>query len=395
MPLLSREPEFLGVRRPSVSSLKSHPEKPEKFKRPEDCKKLHIQTSSMEFLRGSDGLDSTSENRVKRYLLNGSWAPTTLKHYNAGVTKLMAFALDSRIPRSLLLPIDPDVLCDFVVWASPPSPDDDTPQGPAPIKSTTVRTYLSGIKAWHLFHHFEYPHKTTPRVEAILRAAERLELLKHPKEKKNPVLAEHLFQLLEVLSDGSLENQVAYTVALTAFWGMARLGELLKAPSSVNKVFVKDVVWDPKERFLKIRIREAKTAVVGEIQEIHCQHQNSLLDPVGAIKRLITATGATEDDALFSYPSGNKRITLTKARAQKIFKDVWVRNGSRLTGHSFRVGGASLRWNLGHPLEEIVGVGRWRSKAYKLYIREYDDEELSRTRQLLMELAGDRDGSEV
>lgn len=299
----------------------------------------------------------------------------------------MAFALDSWIPRNLLLPIDPNVLCEFVTWASPPLPDDDTPQGPAPIKSTTVRTYLSGIKAWHLFHHFKYLQKTTPKVEAILRTAEKLELSKHPKERKNPVLAEHLFKLWEVLSDGSLENQVAHTVALIVFWGMARLRELLKAPSSANKVFVKDVVWDPKEKFLKLKIQEARTAVVGEIEEIHCQHQSSLLDPVGAIRQLIIATGATEDDALVLYPSGKKRITLTKAWAQKISNDVWVRNGLPLTGHSFRVGGASLRWNSGHSLHQIVGVGRWRSKAYKLYIREYDDEELSRTIQLLRDLA--------
>lgn len=90
-------------------------------------------------------------------------------------------------------------------------------------------------------------------------------------------------------------------MALIAFWGMARLGELLKAPSSKNRVLVKDVVWEPKDAYLKIRVREAKTAVVGEVQEIHCQRQASLLDPVGALCRLIACTGATEDEDLFSY----------------------------------------------------------------------------------------------
>lgn len=58
----------------------------------------------------------------------------------------------------------------------------------------------------------------------------------------------------------------------------------------------------------------------------------------------------------------------------------------KLTRHLFRVGGASLRWNLETPLEEIVSVGRWKSKAYKLYIRKYDDKESLNTVFLLKEL---------
>lgn len=152
---------------------------------------------------------------------------------------------------------------------------------------------MSGIKAWHFFHAFDYPHTATPRIEALLRTATKLELLKAPKTPKSPVLVENLFTLLVKLSTGSLEEQVGYTVALVAFWGMACLGELLKTLAKGNQVKVKDVIWDPQDKYLKIRIREAKTAAAGEVQEIHFQHQPSLLDPVGAVKRLIASTGAT------------------------------------------------------------------------------------------------------
>lgn len=200
-------------------------------------------------------------------------------------------------------------------------------------------------------------------------------------------MVKHLFGLLEGLSDGSLENQTAYTVALVAFWGLARLGEFLKTAKSKDQVRVKDLIWGVKMDFLRIRIREAKTAAVGEIQEIHCHNRNSLLDPVSAVQRLIKDTDAAEDDPLFSYPYGDKRIILTKARCQRIFADVWAsKMRKKLTGHLFRVGGASLRWNLDCPLEQIVALGRWRSKAYKLYIREYSNVDLLNTVRLLEEL---------
>lgn len=189
-----------------------------------------------------------------------------------------------------------------------------------------------GIKAWHLFHDFDYPHTATPRIEAILKAVKKLEMTREPSAKKDPVLVWHLFNLVGTLADGILESQVAYTVALVAFWGMAWLGELVKSSSVVDQVWVKDLIWDPDGNYLKIRIREAKTAAVGEVQEIHCQYQPNLLDPVGAVRRLISDTGATDDDPVFSYPCGDRRVTWT----------------------FLRVGGALLRWN-------------------KLYIREYSE----------------------
>lgn len=338
----------------------------------------------MEFLKDDTGVDTSNTDVVKAYLISGAWSPATIKHYNAGVSKLVTFAREFDIPRSNLLPIDPKVLFHFVVWAGPKLDPNHQANTLTPIKSNTIRTYLSGVKAWHLFHGFEYPHKETPRIEAMLTAAKKLESQSEPSKKKDPILIRHLYKLVEDLAGDKLENQVAYTVALVAFWGMARLGELVKVSSNLDQVRVKDLIWDPSGDFVRIKIRAAKTASVGEVQEIHLQYQSSLLNPIGAIRRLIDNTKATDDDALFSYPRGGKRITLTKTRCLKIFSETWkAQDHSKLTGHSFRVGGASLRWNLNFPLDEIVTVGRWKSKAYKLYIREYTEEDLLDTIRLL------------
>lgn len=341
----------------------------------------------MEFLKGKAG--TTTDDPVKAYILYGSWSTSTLKHYNSGVAKLITFAKTFGIDREALLPIRPEYLYQFVLWAGPKIPGDNVEAERTSIKSTTIRTYLSGIKAWHLYHDCLYPHDATPRVELLLKTAMKLDLVGGQKIPKNPVLVNHLFVLLEKLTGGNLEDQTIYTVALVAFWGMARLGELLKSHNAPDQVRVKDVIWDPMGEYASIRIRAAKTAAVGEIQEIHLRRQHSLLDPVSALRRLISCTRATKDEDLFSYPvSGREtRRTMTKARAQILLKQVWVKSTkSELTGHSFRVGGASLRWNLGVDLDSIVTIGRWRSKAYQLYLRKYSDKEMEETRQLLEHL---------
>lgn len=105
---------------------------------------------------------------------------------------------------------------------------------------------------------------------------------------------------------------------------------------------------------------------------------------MSAIQRLISRTQPTEDDDLVSYPANGARKTMTKDRCLRIFKEIWENKGrTALSGHSFRVGGASLRWNVDVPLPEIVKLGRWRSKAYQLYIREYDGKDLLNAKQTL------------
>lgn len=335
----------------------------------------------MEFLSGSA---VEQYDPIKAYILYGSWAPSTIKHYNAGVAKLVLLAQTFKLPRSAILPIDAETLYQFVWWAGPRLPGDPAEETHTPIKAETIRTYLSGIKAWHRYHDQKYPHDATPRVKLILTTTKKLDLLKGEKIQKDPVLVKHLFMLLETLISGTLEDQMVYTVALVACWGMARLGELLKSPRSTNYVRVKDIVWDPAGESCVIRIREAKTAAVGEIQEIYLKRQESFLDPVSTLRRLIQCTGSTEDDALFSYVMNGKRKTLTKGRSHAIFNRVWKKTSdNKLTGHSFRVGGALLRWNLGVPLSDIVTIGRWRSKAYKFYIRRYTEVEMKECCSLL------------
>lgn len=205
----------------------------------------------MEFLKGAT---TSQDDQVKAYILYGSWSETTVKHYNAGVSKLVTFANIFKIPRTALLPIDPEILYQFVLWAGPKLPGEEGSSQNSPIKSSTIRTYLSGIKAWHLYHDVQYPHHATQRVELMLTTAKKLDLREKEKIPKDPVLVRHLFSLVENLTGKSLEDMAAYTVALVAFWGMARLGELLKPPNAADQVRLKDLVWDQKGMYLRIKI---------------------------------------------------------------------------------------------------------------------------------------------
>jgi hypothetical protein len=53
------------------------------------------------------------------------------------------------------------------------------------------------------------------------------------------------------------------------------------------------------------------------------------------------------------------------------------------SGHSFRVGGASLRANLGSTEKTIKKVGRWKSESFQRYIKKFSEEEINATKLFL------------
>ncbi|KNE86699.1 hypothetical protein PSTG_19937, partial [Puccinia striiformis f. sp. tritici PST-78] len=96
-----------------------------------------------------------------------------------------------------------------------------------------------------------------------------------------------------------------------------------------------------------INVHEAKTAKPGKIQIIKLMSMNSPLCPVKAIKRRQQATTA-DTDSLFGYNGPTGRVNLTKRWVIQILASAWHDLGRpQLTGHSFRVGGATLQSAVG------------------------------------------------
>lgn len=202
-----------------------------------------------------------------------------MKSYISGVVKLHRFALVKKIERKELLPISAALVKQFVVWTS--KKEVEEARLDESVKSTTIKAYIAGIKAWHLFHDKAYPYHVDGAVKTLLRATRMVEArIQDIKKKRRPVLLSDLIKLLEVLPNQGEAGLAMLTAALVAFWGTARLGELLS--DSTNKRLPRwdDLEWANDKSFVNIRILNAKTAKPGEVQFINLRRQNSLLDPV-------------------------------------------------------------------------------------------------------------------
>jgi hypothetical protein len=217
-----------------------------------------------------------------------------------------------------------------------------------------------------LYHKEEYPATLEARVAVMLRASAKEDVEAPAKEKKGAITIPHLVYLAKTLAKGLKREKAILDLVLVLFWGMARLGELTYwertgHPNTKREVTIQDVLFLQKADGTKretILLREAKTAKPGEVQKLWLKTQGNLLCPIEALKRRKIEVGNPEA-TLFGYQSETGQQTnLTRSEVVKELTRVWKLGGySNLTGHSFRVGGASFSTAMGVPVEEIKKLG--------------------------------------
>lgn len=355
-----------------------------------DLRELRKATNAFgAFKKNALGIDTSLQDEVQQHYLRGAWGDGTLKSYNSGIVKLHRFASVKKIEKKELLPISPSLVKQFVVWAS--KKDVDVAKEDESVKSTTLKAYVAGIKAWHLFHEVEYPHHVDGATKTLLKATKMIEAKCNEIEKKrSPVQLADLVILLKTLPEQGETGLAMLCVALVAFWGTARLGELLSDNPKKQLPRWDDLEWNTDKSQVKIALQNAKTAKPGEIQHICLQRQDSLLDPVSLLEEWFALRPRKSSEELFVVHTADKKKRLGKQATINHLRSIWNTRRSKkkqmLHGHSFRIGGASLRWNLGADREEVKHCGRWASNAYLVYLRKFTDKELKETHQLLQQL---------
>ncbi|PLW51137.1 hypothetical protein PCASD_02515 [Puccinia coronata f. sp. avenae] len=233
----------------------------------------------------------------------GGWKPNTLIAYNAGVKKFLKYK-STCSKNAFNLPASKDDILQFCFWAGK--------------------------------HDKPFPQDALPRVLILLCSSEWVDASQPMKERKGAVKLPHLLALVDLLAAGTKRDKTLRDLAIVAFWGLAHLAELTYQ-ERIGLV-------DPIKSLLALDV--AYTTSVGPT----C--------PVAAIKRHMAATHH-QSDALFSFGEGPKRRNITKGKAVCSFQAAFSQAGiCGLSGHLFRVGGASLRHALGIPHAELCTIGR-------------------------------------
>lgn len=312
-------------------------------------------------------------SKASSLILNHGWAASTIRHYAAAVNRYFLFTKKYSIDS---FPATTDNIYDFLCWCGE-NEDDNT------VLSNTIKRYLTGLRMWHVLHDADFPPVNINRVRLILKATRKKELAPDPKRVGFTLMDVHrLVKDIDVLVQGGL---VQRGVILVGFWGLARLGELTRA-NDHPEIFIrrKDISFNDDRSHAKIKLRLAKTAAPGEAQYIHLAKQPNTLDPINAVLSILRHVSGSPDDPL--CPNEDRSEPVRKSLIMKYIRKFKPPNDRTWSGHSLRIGGASLRAHYGNSAESLKRAGRWRSSCYKLYVRKYDKQTAAETAALARRL---------
>jgi site-specific recombinase XerC len=257
------------------------------------------------------------------------------------------------------------------------------------LKSRSMSTYLSGVRAFHIASGYEDPFLRDPMVKLILKGQDNWDKLQdrlEGKVGKLPVTINVMMLLKKMLVKvdwTKIEKRLFWAVATVAWSGSFRIHELV---SRKRKEFdgQTTLLWGDvgfgdsqlkgeKVEWVSVHVKSPKVDRVGAGDRIQVFQLGSFMCPVAAMSKWRKESKLVEECEMpvFRHESG---LCLTGAEVNKMMKvlteDLSVLvPGGEVRSHSFRSGVPSEMAKDGRDAESIQAVGRWKSDAYKSYVK--------------------------
>ena len=148
---------------------------------------------------------------IAKTSIMGAFAPSTRSIYSAGILRFNQFCDRWSIPESTRMPASHALLCAFI--------------GSHKVSGRTIKSWLSGIRAFHLVNQAEWYGDNSWVHMARVSASK--EGPRHKRPLRSPVSIEHLLVLHGALDMSNPFHVAVWAVALTTFFGCRHLGEII------------------------------------------------------------------------------------------------------------------------------------------------------------------------
>jgi hypothetical protein len=263
-------------------------------------------------------------------------------------------ALEFRLPASELL------LCAFAASS-------------AGLRSgSTIRNDISAVRAWHITNNV--PYFGNIRLNYTLKGLENLTPQSSKRAPRPPITLDMLCILYEGLNLVDPLDACCWAAAVTAFWGQARLGELLSKsqskfiPGSIPTLLN---ISHPTRNRDAVKLHLPFTKTKGRRGEtIYLCPQFGPSNPHSALSTHLLTNDIPPDLPLFSYRTTNGFVALTARKLVARCNTIWsIRGLPSCSGHSFRIGGTTELLLSNVPPHIVKLLGRWSSDAFLRYWR--------------------------
>ena len=237
----------------------------------------------------------------------------------------------------------------------------------------TIKVYLAGVRLFHIENHVADPTKEAPLLQYLCTAIRRSKGDK--TQTRHPITLPLLRAIKTELSNReslvSCDKALYWAAFTLAFYGFLRASEYTAPnPTHFKKQLhlLRENVTVNKDA-MEVLIKGSKTDQFRKSTTLHLPRLGTDTCPVKAMKTFLRHRKHRSTEPLFTFHNGRflTRLdvsTMTKSLLARSVKDV-----SFYSSHSYRIGAATTAAAAGLPDSQIQTLGRWRSGAYKSYIR--------------------------
>ena len=230
---------------------------------------------------------------------------------------------------------------------------------------------------YHLENGFADPTSNTPLLSLLLQGIKRTSAPSKSVPRK-PITTSTLRSLKSSLKSADIPHShyLLYWAAFSlAFYGFLRVGEYTaptRFSTNARTLLARHLLLAADS--LTISLPSSKTSQFAPPAPIHIGATSSSMCPVQAMRRFLRSRRAPLSAPLFVFPDGS---FLSSRLVSTTLKWALLQAGEDPTAyssHSLRIGAATTAAAAGLPDHLIQKLGRWRSGAYKSYIRPQPDQ---------------------
>lgn len=301
-----------------------------------------------------------------------SLAPDTQKNYGSGLLRFHQFCDEISVSETLRMPASEVLLSLFCAsWAGR-------------ISRSTVNGWLDGLRFWHIFHGAPwYGGESALMLSQVKKGVSKMVPETSKRPPRPPVTIAHMHALFKGLDLTNSFDAAVWAVAAVAFWCCCRLGELvIPAASKFDPAYhvsrgahVQFRSTPNGKEHASFQVPWTKTTGFNGAKIIGVDNGN-IISPTLALRHHLRANSSVPDTApMFAYEtSSSSWAPLTRGAFLARCNSVWRTAGlGELTGHCFRIGGATEYLLQGVAPDVVQVLGRWRSQAFLDYWRKIED----------------------
>lgn len=232
----------------------------------------------------------------------------------------------------------------------------------------TARSYLSSISFQCKVQNLVDETKNF----LVLKVLEGMRRIGRSADARLPITLELLKQLVETLPGichDTYETKLFRAAYLLAFFGFLRIGEFaLSTGNGVHSILqVTDVQFQANYSKLLVLIKSSKTDQDRKGVSLVIDRIEGILCPVAGLIDYLAVRPKIKGPLFIHLGKNPLTRYQFSAILEKALHVLGVEGHYR--AHSFRIGAATLAFEAGCTQDLIMEAGRWKSRAYRTYIR--------------------------